>query len=134
MNTTLTYVSLSIGALLLIGIGLIVDRVGGFAIRTDDVSSSISLSFSQPSLRGVPLTIRWQGQQQGNFAVTMQLISPSGTVVLGSGKLFSGSMHITIPCALPESPARLELIDTSTRAILASSPIDILPPGPDCVR
>jgi hypothetical protein len=134
MNKTLQYISLGMGAILLVGIGFIVDRVGGFEIRTDDVSSSISLVFSQPLLRGVPLTIRWEGQQEENIPVTMRLVSTGTTVSFGSGKLFAGSMRITVPCTLPSDTGRLELLDASNQALLASSSVDILSAGPDCVQ
>ncbi len=133
MTKALQYVSLALGAVLLVGIGFIVDRVGGFEIRTDDVSSSISLSLSQPVVRGVPVTIRWEGQQKENLAVAMRLVAATETVSLGSGKLFTGSMRVTVPCTLPSDIARLELSDANSHALLASSSVRILPAGPDCL-
>ena len=134
MKKILPYVSLGIAGVAVIGIGLIIDRVGGVGIRTDDISSHVSLSISQPLLRGVPLMIRWQGNQEENLMVMMQLVSEHETLPLESGKLSAGFLRITIPCALSSLSARLELVESSSSAILAFSPVTLFPPGPDCVR
>ena len=134
MNKTFQYISLGVSTAFLIGIGLVIDRIGGYGIRTDDVSSSVVLSVSQPVLPGVPLTVRWQGNQERDIDVTLRLISGEEVLVLGTGGLLVEAMPVVFPCALPPAPFRLELIDTTNRAILGVMPVSILPPGPDCVR
>lgn len=134
MNKIFQYVSLSVSAVFLIGIGLILDRIGGYGIRTDDVSSSVILSFSQPVLPGVPFALRWQGDDSQNIGVTLRLMSEEEPIVLGESELFAQSMSVVFPCTLPSAPFRLELVDTINGAILGVSPISILPPGPDCVK
>lgn len=133
MTIKLQYVSIALAGLFIVGIGFIVDRTGGFAIRTDDITSAVTLSLSQPIVRGVPVRIRWEGQQKENIPVLMQLVSPTETVILGSGKLLTGSLRITVPCPLIADTGRMELLDASSQAILASSSVQILPPGPDCI-
>lgn len=128
------YIFVLFAVLILISIGLLIDRVGGIGIRTDDVASPVSLSFSQPLLPGVPLTIRWQGDMQDNLAVTMQLVAQDQTYAIGNGKLLSGSARVSIPCTVVPGEARLELLDTSTQGILAVSPVEVASPGPDCIR
>lgn len=134
MNKLLQFALWAFGAIALVGVGFIVDRVGGFEIRTDDVSSPISLVVSQPIVRGVPLVVRWEGQQRENIAVSMRVVTSGGTIVLGGGKLLTGSMRITIPCTLPSDIARLELTDDTSHALLASSSLQLLPAGPDCIQ
>lgn len=133
MNKSIQYVSLGIGAVFLVGIGFILDRVGGYGVRTDDVSSSMTLSFSEPALLGVPHYVQWQGNEQTNIGVELYVVSKEETRVLGTGQLLFGGMFITIPCSFTNPPFRLELKNTITGAILGVSEIDTLPPGPDCV-
>lgn len=134
MNTKVQYILLGISALFLVGIGFILDRVGRFGIRTDDVSSSMTLSFSEPALLGVPYYVQWQGDEQANIGVILRLVSKEETHVLGTGQLLVGGMFVTIPCSLTDPPFRLELKNTVTDALLGVSEVDTLPPGPDCVQ
>ncbi|MDA1168972.1 MAG: hypothetical protein O3A36_01380 [bacterium] len=134
MNTKVQYFLLGISAIFLVGIGFILDRVGGFGIRSDDVSSSMTLSFSEPALLGVPYYVRWQGDEQVNIGVILRLVSKEESYVFGLGQLLVGGMFITIPCSLTEPPFRLELKNAITGALLGVSEIDTLPPGPDCVQ
>lgn len=133
MNNNIHYISLGVSVLLLLGIGLTLDRVGGLAIRTDDVSSSIDLVFSEPALRGVPLVVRWQADGEKNIGIGVRLISSDETFVLGTGELLAGTVAVTIPCELPPAPFRLELFSTVSGALMGVSEIDVLPAGPDCV-
>lgn len=134
MNKNLQYIFLGVSGLLIIGIGFAVDRTPGLGIRTDEVSSAISLSFPAPLLRGVPITLRWQGQDNQNLAVIIRMVAKNGTVSLGSGKLLSGSMRVTIPCVVSSKEVRIELVEAGTGSTVASSAATLLPPGPDCVR
>ncbi len=128
------YISLGISAVLLIGIGLILDRIGGFGIRTDDIYSPITLTFSEPMLVGVPVTVRWDTALQSNIGVSMRLITKNDTVHLGEGEMLDGSMAVELPCMLPPAPLRLELTDTTTSAMLAVSSVTTISAGPDCIR
>ncbi|MEK7500321.1 MAG: hypothetical protein AAB649_07025 [Patescibacteria group bacterium] len=134
MTTKIQYILLSICALILVGIGFILDRVGGFGIRTDDVSSSATLSVSEPALLGVPQYVHWQGSDTANIGVLLRIVSKQETRVLGEGELLAGGMVVTIPCSFSDPPFRLELKNTVTGALLGVSEIDTFPPGPDCVR
>ncbi|HLC49193.1 MAG TPA: hypothetical protein VJI96_02300 [Candidatus Andersenbacteria bacterium] len=134
MKNKIPYVFFGVGAVLLIGVGLLVDRVGDIDTRSDGVSPALSLSFSNPVMRGVPVTVRWTGQRSGNVGVTMHFVSVAGQSVIGSGKLSTAFMRVTIPCTVSGGLARLELRDAITKATLASRPVTSLPPGPDCVR
>jgi len=133
MITRIQYIALAVSALFLMAIGLILEDVGGFGIRSNDVSSPITLSFSEPALLGVPFRVRWQGYEQANIGVVLQMVTEEKTFVLGTGQLLAGAMSVVVPCNLPPAPFRLELIGAVNGGILATSSIDTLPPGPDCV-
>jgi hypothetical protein len=132
MKKIFQYVSLSLAGVALIGIGLILDRVGGYGIRTDDVSSSVVLSVPQPVLPGVPFTVRWDGDIQ-HIGVTLRFVSEQESLLLGEASLVDQAMSIVLPCGLPPAPYRLELIDVTNRSILGVSSLEVLPAGPDCV-
>lgn len=134
MTKSFQYTLLGVSAAILLGIGLIIDRIGGYGIRTDDVSASVTLFVPAPVLLGVPFTVRWEGDYNQNVGVTLRLISEHEPLVLGNGDLLIGSQTALLPCTLPPSPFRLELIETTSRAILGVSSLETLPPGPDCVR
>ncbi len=134
MNTKIQYVLFGVSILFLLGIGFAVDRTPGLGIRTDDAPSAISLSFPQPMMRGVPVTLRWSGQDTQNLVVMIRMVSSSGTVSLGNGRLSSGSLIVTIPCVLSSETVRLELVEQANGSILASSAATLLPPGPDCLQ
>ena len=134
MNKKTHYTSLGISVFLLLGIGLALDRVGGLSIRTDDSTSSVNLSFSEPAVVGVPLLVRWQKEGSANIGVALRLVSGEHTHLLGEGQFLEGAMTITLPCQLSPAPYRLELFDVLNDALLGVQEIQVLPPGPDCVR
>ncbi len=122
-------------AIVLLGIGLIIDQIGNVSVRTDGTPATLSFSVSSPSVLGVPFFIRWQGYESlGNRSVEAYLVVPGPTVNLGRTSLHSGQLRVTFPCSITSSTGRLELRDAVSRGVLVSTSLALLPPGPDCVR
>lgn len=119
----------------LVGVGVLVDRFGYVEIRTNNSERAITLSIPNPILLGVPVVVRWQGHEEmQDRAVELRIVHAQETVSFGATSLVSGLARIHVSCTSLLAPARIELVEQTTEAILASAAIDLLPPGPDCVR
>lgn len=122
-------------SLFIIGTGLLIDRVGNIGVRTDNSGPTIILQVPSSLVPGVPFTARWSGNTNiGNRPIELQLVTTSGRTAIGQGTLFAASAVVMTPCAPESKASRIELVDTTNNALLASSSVELLPAGPDCVR
>lgn len=122
-------------SLFVIGTGLLIDRVGNIGVRTDNSGPTITLQAPGSLVPGVPFTARWSGNTNiGDRPIALQLVTQGGRTTIGQGTLFAASVVVTTPCTVDSNASRIELVDTTNNALLASHAVELLPAGPDCVR
>lgn len=135
MTRNLRILAAAFSIFALVGVGVLVDRFGYVEIRTNNSDRAITLSVLNPILLGVPVLVRWQGHEEmQDRAIELRMVHAQETVSFGITPLVAGLARIHVSCTSSLTPARIELVEQATGAILASAAVELLPPGPDCVR
>ncbi len=119
----------------LIGVGALIDAIGGVTVRTNIASDAVALTVFDPLLPGTQVRPTWTVVAGSvNRDVEIVLVTTSKDYPLVRTKLLFGNTRATLPCDLIAGNARLELIGQQDREVISSVAVDILPAGPDCVR
>lgn len=122
-------------AIVVIILLLLATQVGGIAIRSTGTNTNpLSLSLSQPALRGVPTNLRWQAP--ANTAATpIQILwrSDAEETVIGEGLLASNQARVVFPCTADQASGNIVLQHQATQEIIARLPVTLLAAGAECV-
>lgn len=115
-------------------VGAIASRIGGRSIRNNIVTIEImSLSLSEPALRGVPVQVRWPQADRVFKKVDIYVRDAKQDTLAGHGDIMEGSTTVVIPCDVT-TPATLVMRDSVNQAILATQAVTLLSAGPECIR
>lgn len=126
---------LVVGCVGLIGIGALIDAIGGVTIRTNIAPDMTALTVFDPLLPGTYARPTWAVAQDSiPKEVDLVLRTMSRAYVLVRTKFSFGNARIQIPCDVVAGSARLELLGRQDHEVISSVAVEILPPGPDCVR
>lgn len=135
MNSNVGIGLLIVGCIGLVGIGALIDATGGVTVRTNIAPDSVALTVFNPLSPGALSNPTWSVVKNSlNKEVELVLITQTKEHSLVHGSFISGTARVVIPCDVVSGKARLELIGQQNRNVLSSVPVEILPPGPDCVR
>ena len=123
------------GCVALLGIGIIIDVVGGVSIRTNIAPDMAALTVFDPLLPGTFVKPTWT-VAKGSVQRTVELVLVTQTKKyrLVHTNFSFGNARMRIPCNIVPGKARLELVGKQSRDVISSVSVEILPPGPDCVR
>ena len=123
-----------IGIAVLIIIAVLASRVGGIAIRSASVATDpLTLSFSEPAVRGVFVTIRWvQPAEAGEQVASVVFRDAEGEHLIGEAALSASQASVVLPCGSDATSGTIMLRDSRTQKVLATSPIRLWPPGREC--
>lgn len=123
------------GCVGLIGIGALIDAIGGVTVRTNIAPDTTALSVFDPLLPGTFIKPTWTVIEDSvNKEVELMLVTEAQTYTLARTTFKAGSARIQIPCDIVSGNARLELVGEQDGDVISSVAVEILPPGPDCVR
>ena len=129
-------IPLSIGAaglLLLLAWG--VEQVGNVGVRrVKPPVARVDLEVSGPLLPGVLSSVHWNvPARKVGGQVLLEMRTAQATTVVGTGVWSDGAASIFVPCDTP-SEIGLEMVAATTEEILATTQVQVLAAGPDCVR
>lgn len=123
------------GCVGLLGIGIIIDAVGGVSIRTNIALDTMALTVFDPLLPGASVKPTWTVAKDSiNRTVELVLVTQTKEYMLVHTNFSFGNARILVPCDVVSGKARLELVGQQNRDVISSVSVEILPPGPDCVR
>lgn len=119
----------------LIGVGALIDAIGGIAVRTNIAPDTALLTVFDPLLPGSIVSSAWNvSEGETKKEVALVLVTPTQDFTLIHTSFVTGNARILIPCEVLPGNARLELVGEEQRNVISSVAVEILPPGPDCVR
>lgn len=142
-NRTLT-VTLVISLMLLIVVGLLASRIGGYRIRASHQIKIGRLTLnSNHILPGVPVNVSYDiinpvGIDDASLMVVRTAKSSTAIGKVSPAELETGKFTIKMPCdsdiyeETQSSKARLVLISDEKGVLAQSGPFTMLPPGPEC--
>lgn len=123
-----------LAVILLFGLGVLANRMGGVAIRgTAAQPSFLTLSLSEPVVRGVAMSVHWDSSQVTAERVKVIYRDQAGELELADGPAQMGSAFVKFPCATKTSRATLVLRNSSNNNVLSTRSVDLLPAGRECV-
>ena len=126
---------LVVGCLGLVGVGALIDAIGGVTVRTNVAPDTTALTVFDPLLPGTFVKPTWTvGKDSSNKEVELMLTTEAKDYSLVHTKFIFGGARIQVPCDVAAGSARLELVGQQDRDVISSVAVEILPPGPDCVR
>lgn len=135
MNRQVGGVLVIVGCLALVGVGALIDATGGVTIRTNIAPDITGLTVFDPLLPGTHVKPSWTVTKGvANREVELVLVTEEKEYSLARTKFNVGSGLIVIPCELAGGNVRIELIGQQDRDVISSIEVEVLPPGPDCVR
>ncbi|MBI3251400.1 MAG: hypothetical protein HYZ62_00645 [Candidatus Andersenbacteria bacterium] len=103
--------------------------------RVKPLVARVALEFSQPLLPGVLSAVHWNvPATRTGGQVLFEIRTAQTTAFAGTGVWRDGVASIFVPCDIAAGKIGLEMVDGATKEILASTQVDVLPAGPDCVR
>lgn len=128
-----------LGAVGLTGLGYLANQVGGIAIRgVGDTAGQVTLEVSAPAILGVDTVVHWSTARQASESkVNVAVRTLSGEQVVGEALLSDGQVTVQIPCNVGTDRATIVLnaIDElGNEQLLVWREVEVLPPGPDCLR
>ena len=113
-----------------------VEQVGSVGVRrVKPPTARVDLEVGGPWLPGVLASVHWNvpaGKAGGQ--VLFELRPAQATVIVGAGVWSSGAASIFVPCTIAAEEIGLAMVDATTEEILATTQVEVLPAGPDCVR
>lgn len=123
------------GCLGLVSVGALIDAIGGVTVRTNIAPDTTALTVFDPLLPGTFVKPTWTAQKDSsNKEVELMLTTEAKDYSLVRTKFIFGTARIQIPCDIASGNARLELSGQQEGEVISSVAVEILPPGPDCVR
>lgn len=123
------------GCLLLAGAGELIDITGGITIRTHVAPDEVALTIFNPLLPGVSVRPTWTVFKNAPAKeIELVLSTQTQEYSLAHTKFLFGNTRAIVPCDALAGDARLELVGQHDRDVISSVGVEILPPGPDCVR
>lgn len=135
MNKQLGIGLIIAGCVALLGIGIIIDAVGGVSIRTNIAPDTTALTVFDPLLPGASVKPTWTTMKDAvHRAVELILVTQIKEYHLIRTSFSYGNARILVPCDVTPGSARLELVGQQSGDVISSVSVEILPPGPDCVR
>lgn len=119
----------------LVGVGALIDAVGGVTIRTNVGPDKAQLTVYEPLLPGTQVRPTWTvSEGDVNREVKLLLITEGRDYTLVSSPFRAGGALVVIPCGIVGEKGRLELVGAQDRGVISSVAVEFLPAGPDCVR
>lgn len=135
MNKQLGIGLIIAGCAALLGIGIIIDAVGGVTIRTNIAPDTTALTVFDPLLPGAFVKPTWTTMKDSvHRAVELVLVTQVKEYLLVRTNFSFGNARISVPCDIVSGSARLALVGQQSGDVISSVSVEILPPGPDCVR
>lgn len=135
MNKGLGIGLLLVGCVGLVGVGVLIDLVGGITARTNIAPDTVALTVFDPLLPGASVRPSWNvAKDSFNKDVEVVLVTQAKDYSLAHTPFTLGSSHVQVPCDIASDKARFELVGQQNRDVLSSVGVKILSPGPDCVR
>jgi len=124
-----------VSCLALVGIGALVDVVGGVTVRTNVAPDTVSLTVFDPLLPGAVVTPTWTvASTDVKRPVLLVLVTATKEYTLAQTNFFAGRVRAQVPCDIAAGDARLELVGEQEGDRISSVAVEVLSPGPDCVR
>lgn len=121
-------------AVLLLGLGLLVSRVGGIGIRRSG-EELLSLTVASPLMPGIPFQVHWDvASNAPDRSVVLKLRLPVGQTDVAAGTYQQGKITATLPCDAAAGAAGVVLAEAASNRVLGQQEVTILPVGPDCLR
>lgn len=119
----------------LVGVGTLIDAIGGVTVRTNIAPDNTALAAFNPLLPGATVKPTWTvAKDSVNKEVELILVTEVKDFSLVRTKFIFGGARIQVPCDIASGNARLELVGQQDSDVISSVAVEILPPGPDCVR
>ena len=136
MNKQQLWITVGLGVLCLLVVGVLINIIGNVSIRSNDISvSRIAMHVVNPLTAGDSTVIRWDTPSSVAAQQVMIVIrSKQGVLALAETPFFAGTASIQIPCSESEGAASLELVSSHDKSLIAWDTITIHSAGPDCVR
>ena len=123
------------GCVGLIGVGALIDVTGGVTIRASVAPDTVALTVFDPLLPGTGVKPTWTvAKGSAKKEVELMLITEARDYVVVRTKFIFGNTRIQVPCDIAPGNARLELVGQQDGDVISSVAVEILSPGPDCVR
>lgn len=130
------YVKLGALLVLVVLLAWAAAQIGGIGIRrVKPLGEKVRLLISNPAMPGVDVTVRWNvPTQELDRDVVFLMRTTEATVLVGSGKLLAGNAHIRFFCDFGGQTVGLIMSDAAAGQLFASTDVELLPDGPDCLR
>ncbi|MEX1997981.1 MAG: hypothetical protein WEA04_04915 [Candidatus Andersenbacteria bacterium] len=124
------------GIIILLLLLLMILQVGGIAIRgVGGPADAITFTLSEPLLRGVPLTLQWQGgATDAAYEVLILWYDDEGDeVMVGKAGINEQRARVVLPCTTVGDTGTLALVNRETQEIVARESLTLLPAGAECL-
>jgi len=133
MKVKTALVTVGIAIVALSALGILANQVGGIRIRgTAAQPTSLSLSVSEPVLRGDAIAVSWDATEIEADRIAVVYRDQSGERELTEGPAETGTAFVQFPCDDIQTRGTLVLKNSANDSVLASQRITLLPPGRDC--
>ncbi len=120
------------GAIVLMALAI---GAGNIEIRRVRSGNDIVVVLSEPVVPGVGTVVRWEALAGlPNQPVEFRIRDTVAEQSFGQARLRDGKATVFFPCTIASGSANLLMVSVSTGALLHQTPVDLLPPGPDCLR
>jgi len=114
-------------------LGVVAAQVGGIAVRNNVTrTDQLTMSISQPVVRGVETTVRWEGVQASGRQIDIYFRDARGEHILAEVEGAAGVARVEFDCESLSDRVSVVLRDRADGAVLANQAVDLLPPGPEC--
>lgn len=136
MRSVTIAVLVLVGVIALLVIGILAGRVGGVAIRSQGaLVTPLTITVSEPVLRGVPTVVRWdQAAAIEADVLTLVYRDASAEHAVGQAHVREGRGTITLPCQDDGGSGSIVLKRADTGQVVAWQEVVVAAPGPECVR
>ena len=125
-----------VSIIILLLIGIVAGRVGGIAIRREGAEADpLSLTLSEPVVRGVPVSVHWEINEEGRVAMPIVFFwrDSKTEYQLGEGFLSETETRLTFPCDVPEATGTLVVRAAGTNQVFGSRVVELGAAGPECI-
>ena len=119
---------------ILLAIGVLAGHVGGVSIRnTASQPRGVSLSLSQPVVRGVPVLVRWEASNSNKTGnVNLFFRDSQEEIIVGQGSLDGQQSRIVLPCDTDGNSGAVVMRLADSKEVIATTSVELLPSGPEC--
>lgn len=126
-------VTVVLGLIIFLLVGVLAGKVGGVAIRKQSaIMSNVILSVSEPMMRGVPVRIEWIVGQMVDRPVNIFYRENGRETQIGQARWQDGRAVIQVPCSIG-GVGTLLIRQVSGGQMITSLAVELAPPGPECV-